>query len=127
MSNIDDDRYAREVIRVVADLTKRVEEHIKTGEEARKTLQANVEAIVVSMRQDITKTIVSLQLNQADHKVAHEADRVERATRQLAVDTKFDTRQSQVDLQLSQIRNWLIGGLVGIVAIGAFIVGWLVF
>ncbi len=81
----------------------------------------------MQMRQDVHKAITSLQLQQSDHKVAHEADRVDRAARQTQVDTQFGLRQTQVDAQLSQIRNWLIGGLIGIVAIGFFLIGWLVF
>ncbi len=116
MASTDDDAYAREVIRVVADLTKRVEEHTKTGEESRKQLQDTVEAIVVALRTDVHKAIISLQLNNSDHSKTHDADRVERAARQV-----------QVDGAMKEIRNWSIWALVGIVAIGFFLVGWLVF
>jgi carbamoylphosphate synthase large subunit len=116
MASIDDDAYAREVIRVVADLTKRLEDHTRTRDEAFKQLQETVEGVVVSMRKDVHKAITSLQLTNSDHSKTHDADRVERAARQVAVDG-----------QMSEIRYWSIAALVGIVAIGFFLVGWLVF
>jgi hypothetical protein len=116
MSNPDDDAYAREVIRVVADLTKRLEEYTRTRDEAFSQLQTSVEGIVVALRTDVHKAIISLQLNNSDHTKTHDADRVERAARQV-----------QVDGQMTEIRYWSIAALVGIVAIGAFMVGWLVF
>jgi hypothetical protein len=116
MSNLDDDRYAREVIRAVGDLTKRLEEHTSTRDAAFKQLQETVEGIVVALRTDVHKAIISLQLNNSDHSKTHDADRVERAARQV-----------QVDGTMKEIRNWSIWALVGIVALGAFIIGWLVF
>jgi hypothetical protein len=116
MSNIDDDRYAREVIRAVGDLTKRLEEHTRSRDEAFKHLQTTLEGVVVALRTDVHKAIISLQLNNSDHTKTHDADRIERAARQVAVDGT-----------MKEIRNWSIWALVGIVAIGAFIVGWLVF
>lgn len=112
----DDDGYANAVIQSVRDLTALVEEHKREGVESRQQLQTSVETMVAAMRQDVHKAIMSLQLGQGDHKTAHEADRVERANRQVAV-----------DLQMAQLRNWVIAALIGIVALGAFIVGWLVF
>lgn len=112
MSNFDDDAYSREVIRVVADLTKRLEEHTRSRDEAFKHLQTTVEGIVVALRTDVHKAIISLQLNNSDHSKTHDADRVDRAARQVAVDK-----------QMSEIRNWSIGALVGIIAIGAFLIG----
>lgn len=111
-----DDGYASAVIAAVHDLTILVEEHKRGGEESRQQLQTTVEQMVAALRQDVHKAITSLQLGQVDHKTAHEADRVERANRQVAV-----------DLQMAEIRKWLIWGLIGIVAIGAFLIGWLVF
>lgn len=116
MSNTSDDGYAREVIHVVHDLTKRLEEYTQAGDDSRQQLQRSVEATVAALRQDVHKAITSLQINQVDHKASHEADRIERTTRQILVDA-----------QLGQIRNWLIGGLAGIVLIVGILVGWLVF
>jgi hypothetical protein len=111
-----DDGYANAVIDAVHGLTVLVEEHKRAGEESRQALQSTVEHTVAALRTDVHKAIMSLQLGQADHKGAHEADRVERLT-----------RQATVDLQMAQLRNWMVAMLVGIVALGAFIVGWLVF
>lgn len=112
----NDDSYANAVIEAVHDLTVLVEQHKRSGDDARQQLQTTVEQTVAAMRQDVHKAIMSLQLGQADHKGAHEADRVERAT-----------RQTTVDLQMAQMRNWMVAMLVSIVALGAFIVGWLLF
>jgi hypothetical protein len=111
-----DDGYANAVIDAVHGLTVLVEEHKRAGEEGRQALQTTVEQTVTALRKDVQKAIFSLELGQGDHKAAHEADRIERLT-----------RQATVDLQMAQIRNWMIGALLGIVALGAFIVGWLVF
>lgn len=116
MATPDDDAYAREVIRVVADLTKRLEEHTRTRDEAFNHLQTTVEGIVVALRKDVHTAIISLQLKNSDHVNTHDADRVERTTRQVAVDK-----------QMTEIRNWSIGALLGIIAVGAFLIGWLVF
>lgn len=111
-----DDGYAAAVIDAVRDLTVLVEEHKRSGEESRQQLQQTVEQMVAALRQDVHKAIMSLQLGQGDHKSAHEADRIERTNRQVTV-----------DLQMTQLRNWMVAMLVGIVAIGAFLIGWLVF
>ena len=112
----DEDAYAREVIRAVAGLTKQMEEYTRTRDEAFKHLQETVEGVVVALRTDVHKAIISLQLANSDHTKTHDADRVERAARQVAVDG-----------QMTEIRYWSIAALVGIVAIGAFLIGWLVF
>jgi hypothetical protein len=112
----DEEYHTSAMVDAVREMTAKLEQHTRSGDAAREQLQHTVEGIVASMRTDVHKAILSLQLTQADHKTAHEADRMERSTRQI-----------QVDAQLSQIRNWLIGMLIGIVAIGAFLVGWLVF
>lgn len=111
-----DDPYAREVIRVVGDLTKRVEEYTRAGDEKRTQFQATIEGIVVQMRKDFHVAITSLQLNQSDHDKAHAADLVDRSNRQTVVDSQFN-----------QIRNWVAGALIGIVLIIGILLGWLVF
>lgn len=116
MSNPVDDGYAQAVIETVRDMQRIVEEHTRAGNDSRLQLQASVEQMIAALRTDVHKAITSLQLGQVDHKAGHEADRIERANRQV-----------QVDLQMAQLRNWVIGALVGIVAIGFFLIGWLVF
>lgn len=123
----DEEHHTSAMVTAVRDMAVKLEQHTRNGDEARSQLQQTVEAVVAALRQDVHKAITSLQLNQVDHKSSHEADRIERATRQQTVDTQMGQRQQAVDVQLAQIRNWLIGGLVGIVAIGAFLIGWLVF
>lgn len=133
--------YAQAVIETVRDLTAKVEAHTRTGEEARRELLASVEArildmahaveaSVASMRTDVHKAILSLQLNQADHNSSHEADRIERVGRQQQVDTQLMNRQQQIDLQFVEVRKWLIVALIGIALLFAvifFLIGWLVF
>jgi carbamoylphosphate synthase large subunit len=116
MATSDDDGYAREVVKVVRDLTTQFEEHTRNGDEGRKQLLRTVEGIVAGLRTDVHKAIISLQLNNSDHEKAHTADRIERATRQV-----------QVDAQMVELRHWLIGLTVGVVGILFFLVGWLVF
>jgi hypothetical protein len=86
MSNLDDDRYAREVIRAVGDLTKRLEEHTSTRDAAFKQLQESVEGVVVSMRQDFWKTTIAIQRDATQHRDEHIVDRGERTHRQTTVD-----------------------------------------
>lgn len=116
MSNPADDGYAHAVIETVRDMQRVVEEHTRAGNESRLQLQKTVEGLVAAMRTDVHKAITSLELGQVDHKAGHEADRIERTNRQIAV-----------DVQMAQLRNWVIAALVGIVAIGFFLIGWLVF
>jgi hypothetical protein len=112
MSTPADDGYAQAVIDTVRDLTMRVEEHKRSGEESRQHLQTSVEQLIAAMRQDVHKAITGLQLGQVDHKAAHEADRIERAN-----------RQAQVDLQMSELRKWLMGAIVGIAIIVGLLLG----
>lgn len=108
----NEDGYAKEVIRTVAELSSKFEQYTHDGDEARKELKASVEGTVVQMRIDVHKAITALQLHQSDHGKSHEADRIERTNRQGVVDTQF-----------TQIRNWLIGTLIGIVLIAGVLVG----
>lgn len=98
-----DDGYAHAVIETVRDMQHLVEEHKRAGDEGRATLLATIEAMVAALRTDVHKAITSLQLGQVDHKAAHEADRIERVT-----------RQAQLSAELASIRKWMIIGLVGI-------------
>lgn len=116
MSHPADDGYASAVIETVRDMQSKLEEHKRAGDEGRAALLSSVESTVAAMRQDVHKALASLQINQADHKLSHEADRVERAT-----------RQQQVDAQLAEIRKWVIGALIGIGLVGGILIGWLVF
>jgi len=81
----NDDGYARAVIDTVNDMARRLEDHSHAGDMAREQLRETVEGTVAAMRADVHKAIVSLQLGQVDHKVAHEADRVERVVRQQSI------------------------------------------
>lgn len=109
MSNPADDGYASAVIETVRDLTALVEEHKRSGEEGRQHLLVTVEQLIAALRTDVHKTVASLQ-------IAIVEDRTER--------TK---RQAQVDLQMAQLRNWVIGALVGIGIIGGILAGRLFF
>lgn len=104
-----DDGYASAVIDTVRDLTSLVEEHKRSGEEGRATLLATVEQLIAALRQDVHKTVASLQ-------IAIIEDKNDRTR-----------RQQQVDAQMSQIRNWVIGALVGIGVIGGILAGRLFF
>jgi len=76
------DRRDHDVVNAVLDMSRTVEESVNHGDKARAQLQATVEGIVAALRTDVHRAIVSLQIDQVDHRKAHEADRVERITRQ---------------------------------------------
>lgn len=109
MAAPNDDGYATAVIETVRDLTALVEEHKRSGEEGRANLLSTVEQLIASLRQDVHKTVASVQ-------IAIIEDKNERSK-----------RQAQVDAQMSQIRNWVIGALVGIGIVGGILIGRLFF
>lgn len=105
MSNPADDGYAQAVIETVRDLTALVEEHKRSGEEGRAQLLSTVEGIVAAMRTDVHKVVASLQMTIVEDK------------------TERTKRQQQVDAQLTEIRRWMIGALIGIGIIGGILIG----
>lgn len=109
MTHPADDGYAHAVIETVRELTALVEEHKRSGEDGRAQLLSRVEGVVAAMRQDVHKAIASVQMTIVE-------DKSERTR-----------RQQQVDQQLTEIRRWLIGALIGIGLIGGILIGRVVF
>ncbi len=75
----DDDAFAAEVIRTVANLTKRFEQNATHADEERRSMIESVNGTVEAMRKDVYRAIVSLQLNASQHRDEHSAERHERA------------------------------------------------
>ncbi len=75
----DDDAYAKEVIRTVAELTRRFEQYTKHADGERHALIESVNGTVEAMRKDVYRVIVGLQLNDSQHRDEHSAERNERA------------------------------------------------
>lgn len=106
------DDHGSAMVEAVRDMVIRLEEHKRAGEESRQVLRGELTELVASMRADVHKSLASLSLHQADHKLAHEADRMERIA-----------RQQQLDAALNSIRRWLMVGLIGIALGVGFAVG----
>lgn len=92
----EDDRYSQAVVDAVldmtrkieastADMTSKVEAFTRHGDEARQQLQATVEGIVAALRTDVHRAIVGIQIDQVDHRKAHDIDRFERIRRQWSI------------------------------------------
>lgn len=105
MSNPNDDGYAQAVVETVRDMQRKLDENKRAGDEGRAHLLHNVEGLIASLRQDVHKTIASLQLAISD-------DRAERAK-----------RQQQVDAQLAEVRKLTIWNLVGLATLAGLCVG----
>jgi len=86
MSNPHDDPYAREVVRAVGDLTKRVDDYERNSSQDRADFKATIEASIVQLRRDFHEALAPIQLNEIDHRKVHETDRSERTNRQLVLD-----------------------------------------
>lgn len=83
MSNPLDDPYAREVVRAVGDLTKRVDEYERDSKQDRADFKATIEASIAQLRRDFHAALAPIQLNEIDHRKVHENDRQERTNRQM--------------------------------------------
>lgn len=117
----DNDVYATEVIRTVAELTRRteamarqLEQSILHADEARDKLIASVNGTVEAMRKDVFKTVAALQLDTRQHRDEHAAERKERAAD--AVD--------RLNRQLT-VNMWM-GALTALVVINLLLIGFVV-
>lgn len=117
----DNDVYASEVIRTVAELTKRTEamtqqlaQSIIHADEERRLLIDSVNRTVELMRRDVFKTVAALQLDTRQHRDEHAAERKERAAD--AVD--------RLNRQL--IVNMWMGALTALVVLNLLLIGFVV-
>ena len=113
MSN-NDDAFAAEVIRTVADLTRKFEQYTKHADEERRSLIESVNGTVEAMRKDVFRAIIRLQLDASQHRDEHSAERNERAAD--AVD--------RLNRQL--IWNVWMGALTALVVLNLLLIGFVV-
>ena len=109
----DDDAYAKEVIRTVAELTKRFEQYTTHADIERRNLIESVNGAIGDMRKDVYRVIVGLQLNDSQHRDEHTAERTGRAA------DAIDRLNRQLTINL-----WM-GALTILVVINLLLIGFI--
>lgn len=110
----DEDFHTSAMVNAVRDMAFKLEEYTRHADEERNKLLESVNSTVESMRKDVYKAIISLQLNASQHRDEHVAERKERAGD--AVD--------RLNRQLT-INLWM-GVLTALVAINLLLIGFVV-
>jgi response regulator RpfG family c-di-GMP phosphodiesterase len=110
----DEDSHTSAMVDAVRDMAHRLEEYQHHADDERTKLLESVNGTVEAMRKDVYRAIISLQLNAAQHRDEHTADRKERASD--AID--------RLNRQLT-INMWM-GALTALVVINLLLIGFVV-
>lgn len=110
----DEEFHTSAMVSAVRDMSRKLEEYTRHADEERKQLQESVNATVEAMRKDVYKAIISLQLNDAQHRDEHMAERHERAA------DAIDRLNRQLTINL-----WM-GALTALVVLNLLLIGFIV-
>ena len=105
---------------VIRGLVADVAELKRLFEDDRAAARAQIESAIVQLRQDFHRALGPLQIDNMDHRRAHEADRAERVARQTATDLATARTRSALLFIGGMIALLLVMGVIG----AALLVAW---
>jgi hypothetical protein len=106
----EDDSYARAVVKVVGDLTKRVDDYEQSSKEDRAAFKTSIESTMVKLRTDFWDTTIKIQRDAAIHRDEHIVERKERAADLI----QRIQRQTTVDIWMGALT---LLGLINIILV----------
>jgi hypothetical protein len=104
---VTDDDNNSVTVGVIRDLIKRVTDYEVRSQEDRAAFKATIEASLVQLRKDFHVALGPLQLDNIDHRRRHEADQLERVTRQAANDMAHASSQAASDRDSERVQRTL--------------------
>ena len=116
----DDESNTSVTVGVIRGLVADVAELKRLLEDDRDAARAQIESAIALLRQDFHRALGPLQIDNMDHRRAHEADRAERVARQMATDLATARTRSALLFLGIMVAAVLLLGIVG----AALLVAW---